>query len=300
MKKRREKFVLILILLIVILVVIGIIVSSNLKSQNVLVNKNSIGYLKLSKGDILVSFRIDDITFAKEQKPILENALILARKYNVTFDLGVIAKPFSESADPETFKIYQDNQDVFEIVAHGYTHALDPLFADESYDAHGEFKIISDFLINKSIPINIQEQHIQKMKEIFEKNNLIMATKIFIVPYHSGDDNTIKLAEEYGYRLIVQVLSDPKNYSEKKYKQIIASEDIIDVAQDNFFDETDQVTYNIELDKAILAGQKRIMVALHPINFETSKNTDDLIERMIAVNYDDPWIKYGMISNRFQ
>ena len=299
-KKRRIEFIVFLILSIIFFVIICVLISSNLKSQNVLVNKNSKGYVPLSKNDILISFRIDDITFSKQQKPMLETALSLARKYNITFDFGVIAKPFSESADPETFKIYQDNQDVFEIVAHGYTHALDTIFADESYGAHGEFKIISDFLTNKSIPINIQEQHIKKMKEIFEKNNLTMATKIFIVPYHSGDDNTIKLAEEYGYRLIVQVLSDPKNYSEKKYKQIIASEDIIDVAQDNQFDETDQITYDIELDKAILAGQKRIMIALHPINFEIAKNSGELIGEIVADNKGNPWIKFGMISNRFQ
>ncbi len=57
--------------------------------------------LELSDDDILVSFRIDDITFETKQKPVLENALYLARKYNVTFDLAVIAKTFDEKADPE-------------------------------------------------------------------------------------------------------------------------------------------------------------------------------------------------------
>ena len=176
-KKRRIEFIVFLILSIIFFVIICVLISSNLKSQNVLVNKNSKGYVPLSKNDILISFRIDDITFSKQQKPMLETALSLARKYNITFDFGVIAKPFSESADPETFKIYQDNQDVFEIVAHGYTHALDTIFADESYGAHGEFKIISDFLTNKSIPINIQEQHIKKMKEIFNPSNVFFNIK---------------------------------------------------------------------------------------------------------------------------
>ena len=74
--------------------------------------------LELSDDDILVSFRIDDITFETKQKEVLENALYLARKYGVTFDLAVIADRFDRKMDKDVFKIYGDNQDVFEVVAH--------------------------------------------------------------------------------------------------------------------------------------------------------------------------------------
>jgi len=296
-RKRKDRFIFFSILLIIVLIVGSILIISKINSGRALINQNSDGYVHLSKSDILVSFKIDDITFAKEQKPVLENALVLARKYNITFDLGVIAKPFSENKDSETFKIYQDNQDVFEIVAHGYTHALDSMFADE-YGAYGEFYVVSYFSSNKSVPINIQEKHIQKMKEIFEKNNLTLATKIFIVPYHSGDDNTIKLAEKYGYRLIVQQLSIPKNYSEKNYKNIIASENFIDIHQDNLFDETDWVKYNIYLNRAINVDQTRIEISMHPINFQILENADNFFKGL--VRQDNPWIKFGMITNRFQ
>lgn len=125
----------------------------------------------------------------------LQNALILARKYNITFDLGVIAQPFKDYADPDTFKIYQNNQDVFEIVAHGLTHGLDPAIENVSYNAYGEFNVVSP-IKNETVPAVIQEDHIKKMKQIFQEDNLTTATEIFTVPYHAGNYNTINLSKK--------------------------------------------------------------------------------------------------------
>ncbi len=241
--------------------------------------------VNLSDDDILVSFRYDDITFKTKQKQVLENALYLARKYNITFDLAVIAKPFDEKADPEVFKIYQDNQDVFEVVAHGWTH-VNPL----NKSGQGEFYDLSG---NKSIPYSIQEEHIKEMKKIFEKNNLKWGEKIFILPWSSGDQNTIKIAKDQGYRIMTQLFVPGGNYEYLDETLIVSKEFLPINIRENLSDK------DLENYKKILTEltktQKRIEVILHPLNFDKTTNSEEAIKRI--VNFKDPRLKFGMISD---
>ena len=273
-----------LILLIIISIITGIFFYVNNSETHISPN---------SKDYVLVSFKIDDINFARNQKQELENALILARKYNITFDLGVIAQSFKDYADPETFKIYQDNQDVFEVVAHGLTHNLDSEISN--YGGYGEFGIVADW--NFSVPAEIQEEHIKKMKEIFDEKNLTMADKIFVVPYHTGDENTIKLAGKYGYKLIVQQLTIPKSYSEQNYGEITATQNFIDIPMKQLLSAEDLKNYSTELNKAINLNQSKIEISFHPINFDVLITTDYFFKQLL--NQSSSKIKFGMISERF-
>jgi len=143
-----------------------------------------------------ISYRIDDITFGKDQKQVLENALEIAEKYNISFDLGVIAKPFDENADSETFSIYENHKDRFDIIAHGLTHK-NPLNNSNSPDC--EFY---DDINDIHVSYEIQEAHFVEMKEIFERRNMTKALEIFVAPRYAYDRNTMIIAKEYGYRMI--------------------------------------------------------------------------------------------------
>lgn len=240
--------------------------------------------LELADGDILVSFRIDDITFETKQKSVLENALYLARKYNITFDLAVIAKPFDEKADPEVFKIYEDNQDVFEVVAHGWDHTR--YLGNNSY---GEFS---------KAPPDYQENHIKKMKAVFEKHDITTATQIFLLPWSAGDENTIKLAEEQGYIFMTQTRI-PNN----DYKYVFKKIRVLNVFVSGIPMEETMSNETIEKAKEdflenIKNGRTEIHVLTHPINYEDAWGMEELI-RGIQNNSDSfkPKIKFGMIGD---
>lgn len=249
--------------------------------------------LKLGPDDVLVSFRLDDITFETKQKLVLENALSFARKYNITFDLAVIAKTFDEKADPEVFKIYEDNQDVFEIVAHGLTHKN---ILNSS--GQGEFY---DITLSTPVTAEVQEEHIKEMKDIFEKHNLTMATKIFIVPWNTGDNNTLYLAERYGYKLIIQAFIPKNNLSSYDYDngRIIVSKSWIDIAMNETLTNEDILKYVNSLDTMTNKNQTDIQIELHPINFNQIQNSDDLLNELVNNNQYKSKIKFGMISDRF-
>ncbi len=246
--------------------------------------------------NVRVSFIINDITFKKEDRLALNNALILAKKYNITFELGVIAQQFNENSNPETFKIYEDNKDAFEIIAHGLTHGSDVIFTDEFNESgsYGEFYIPS---INRHIPADVQEEHIKKMKGIFEKNNLTTATKIFAVPYYEGDENTIKLAEKNGYKLIIQRLSSVQNYTEQHYGQIIALESYVYIPPYNIFSSSDLIIYNNKMMDIMAAGKKNVYISFHQINLEVLENADKFFKNLIEKNPD---VKFAAISSRFE
>lgn len=297
MKKKEMRFILILILLVTLSAIVSLVfLSVFFSSLNI---KNPMfpeGYIHLSKNDILVSFQIDDINFASGQELTLDNALFLARKYNITFDLGVIARQFEQQKNDDIFRTYQDNQNVFEVVAHGLTHAPDPsIYSMYEYGAYGEFDIVP--AQNESVPANVQQEKIKEMRDIFLKNDLIMATKIFSVPYHKGDENTINISEAYGYKLIFEQLSGSKNYSTRNYGKIIASEDYIEIPQASAFSDKDVINYNQELNKAINLGQNRIVISMHPVNFDSLDDIDNFMGEIINEKNYNPRIKFGMVSN---
>lgn len=245
--------------------------------------------INLSKSDILISFRIDDITFSKYQKQVLENALILARKYNVTFDLAVIAKPFDEKVDQDTYQIYLDNQDIFEVVAHGLTHA--PIYNKSS----GEFY---DYVNKKPIPSKIQEEHIKEMMDIFIKYKLTnFGTKIFALPWSYGDQTTIELAKKYGYRLMTQKYI-PGTGTEYNDGYIIVSRNWISVDANQTIKPNDIQKYKNGIYKIIKNNQTRIQIISHPINFYKIENSENLIDQIVNEYVNNSKIRFGMISDR--
>lgn len=245
--------------------------------------------INLSKDDILISFRIDDITFVRGQKPVLENALLLARKYNITFDLAVIAKNFDERADPDTYQIFLDNQDVFEIVSHGLTH-VNPI----NKSSTGEFY---DEPNNKHIPPEIQEDHIRKMRDIFVAHNLTnYGAKIFLLPWSSGDQTTIDLAEKYGYKLITQRFIPVKG-SEYNNGYIIVSKNYVSIDMNQTVKSSDILKYKTDIHRILKNNQTRIQIIFHSINFYKMENSDDLINQIIDEYSHKYQIKFGMISD---
>ncbi len=265
--------------------------SSEKGIQNQTIHAYNSSLQTLNESDVLVSFRLDDITFAKSQKPVLQNALYLAHKYNITFDLAVIAQPFDKNKDNATFKIYQDNQDVFEVVAHGLTHA-NPINSSHK----GEFFDTTD---NKPIHPEIQENHIRKMKEIFEKHNLTIATKIFAVSWNAGDNDTIKLAEEYGYKLITQTFV-PNKLAEQKYGMIIVSKEMVGISANQTLSDKDIQKALSDIKSLIKENQTKIQIITHPVNYlNDTLSIDKAISEIVNNSADKSRIKFSFISDRF-
>lgn len=274
----------------------------NINETNLLINNTKETRLppkhipiNLSEDDILVSFRVDDMTFEAYQKPVLEKLLYLARKYNITFDLAVIAKTFDEKADPDTFKIYLDNQDVFEVVAHGYTHT-NPInessHGGEFYDS-----------INKQItPVAIQENHIISMINIFKEHNLTMGTKILLTPVHAGDKDTVKLAEKYGYKLITQ-LNTPNNQLEYIEGNIVVSRVMIDSSYDREINDKDIIKIKNDFLNYLKNNKARIQIIIHITDFTILSKfnaPEKIIDELKKLSQDNNKIKFGMISERIQ
>lgn len=292
-------FVLIIsIFLIVILISLLLLIKINADSKKIPPPMEfSISNIScILDNNTIISFEIDDVTFDTDDKIPLENALYLAQKYNITFDLGVIALPFDENSDNDTFNIYQYNQNFLEVIAHGFTHALDQSIIDQiNSSVYGEFYI---FPINQSVPFDIQNYHIKRMITIFEQHNLTMATRIFTIPYHTGDFNTTLLAEKYGYSLILQKITSPQTFSEIKFGNITDTQNYIDIPPGNSFTNQDVIDYALQINKAIKLGQNRIDVSFHPPNFENLSNIDNFISQILSQENNSK-TEYKMLSDRF-
>lgn len=295
-KKYLLAFFVFLALILIILI---------LNINNASVNSSAIGEKQITavqennicNKSVRIYFNIDDITFTSDQKPFLENMVTIAKKYNLSFGLGVIADRFDKYKDNNTFQVYLDNKDVFEIYAHGFIHREDERIANTiPYGSYGEFDVAPD--PNYDVPAYIQEDHIASMVSIFEKYNLTFGTEMFVVPYHKGDWDTIVLAEKYGYRIIVMQLSNPKNFSEQKYGNIIATEDYIDIPQINQSTTDDFKGKNIELNQAIKLGQRDIYISMHPVNFQNLTNADSFFNAVVSLKDTNSAIVFSRQSDR--
>ena len=220
----------------------------------------------LEKGDVLVSFRMDDVDFSLQQKNAIRKALYLAKKYNITFDLEIIAKAFDKNMDPSVFKIYQDNKDVFEIVAHGYDHLN--YIGDTT---NGEFGGAS---------IDYQEDHFQKMLAVFNKYHLDMATKIFFTPWHSGDQNTINLAKKYRYQFLTQWYTPNNKYS---------------LQDGNIFVSYSISDFNLNSFKKF-SGQSQVEVITHPPDYWKNFYELDKFCQTLTENYHQDKLKFDFVS----
>jgi hypothetical protein len=227
---------------------------------------------KQKDDNIIISFRIDDFDFGKEDLQILINALYIAKKYHIKFDLAVIAKDFDENVDPEVFKLYQNNQDVFEIVAHGYDH--------KKYLGYEENREFEDS------PYIYQEEHMQKMKAVFEKYKLFTATKILITPFNAGDNNTIDIARKNGYIFLSQWDIPINNAYEYIKDNLIVSNAMISHP-------------DFSINKFISKGQRRIQAVFHKPNFDMNDRYfyDTEKEINVMLRYQSVYnVKYEFIS----
>lgn len=305
MKMSDENSFIVLILVFLIVISISSYLLINFYAD---VQKNPVtkileeeNYCALHAKDTVLSFEIDDITFSGFQKPALENALFLAEKYDITFDLGVIAKTFNETMDTNNVNIYQDNKNYFEVIAHGFTHGLDQSIIDEypKNDVYGEFYVFS---VNSSVPSDIQEYHIKSMKQVFEEYNLTTAIQIFTVPYHTGDFNTTLLAAKYGYKLIIQKITTPQAFSEVKFGNITDTQNYIDIPLEFNRITQDEITnYTSQLNRAIKAGQRRIDISLHPLNFNNLGDIDSFFNQTLtSIRENNPNVRFDFLSDRFK
>lgn len=262
----------------------GVVDSGNVKTQKTYIP------LQIGHNDTLISCIIDGIHFAKWQKQIIENALQVAKKNNITFDFAVVAEQFQKSKDKNVFKIYEDNQEIFGIIANGwnYKNPNDDKRTGEFYD------------ITMKIPVSYdkQEEKIKNIKDVFEKNNLAGATKIFLVPWYAGDENTIKIAEKYGYKLIIQENID-KNNLIVNYNIIKASKCYVNVpGRVNINDrDIDYMKKRIQgfMDKNI----KRIYIVFHPVNFNSPEAvfiTERLINE-ISFKFKSATVVFGKVED---
>lgn len=235
---------------------------------------------------ILISFRIDDITFSKADKSVLDSALAIARKYDITFDLAVIAEKFDSCRNEEVFKVYSDNRDVFEIVAHGLTHL------NSSDGSHkGEF---FDLTTSKKISRVVQDEKIKKMRSIFKSYGIIEATEIFVVPHIAGDENTIALSKKYGYSLLVQSYV-PFNIIEYLSGRLIVSRSTVSMPSGDFQD--DEIIQKFLQIKKLLRF-RNIQIAFHPLNFSNTEEIEAILEKIIALRTENPDIYFDFISKR--
>lgn len=227
----------------------------------------------MSNNKLIISFRIDDITFNSNQKQVIENAIYLARKYNITFDLAVIASRFENNADPEVIQLYENNKDILEIGAHGYNHQN-----PNNRFGKGEFFNLDS---NTSVQYNVQEDHISKMKTVFAQNNIDTGTKIFFVPWHAGDNNTIDIAEQYGYEIMTQrhlPSSSPFYY----YKNIIVTPILIGVKMNETLTESDISDYMDSIHNVKKRKLHYLEIVFHPVNFYDINSTEKFVRGVVT------------------
>jgi len=242
-----------------------------------------------TKRKTLVSFRIDDVTFCKEEKEILNNALKLAREFKITFDLAVVAEKFKNYSDPEVFNIYLRNKDIFEIISHGLTHK-NPI----NPEIKGEF---NGYLKKMPIPKGIQEEHIKKMRNIFYRKKIYSALKILALPWHAGDKNTIKISSKYKFKLITLIPFKSKKYEIKKGKIIVSKCLVQGIPLKEKLTKSEIKRATNQFKNLISKNQRFIQIYLHLPNFYKKNNTKELINEILKNS--NKQINFGFISSRF-
>jgi len=231
---------------------------------------------KVTQKDVLVSFVINDVTFKKSQRFMLEDAASLAHKYNITFDLAVIAKQFDSVKDNETYQVYLDNKDVFEIVAHGWDQS-NPI---NKNTLKGEFATIGSSV--QSIPLATQQSLFNNMTSIFKKYDLPLAQKIFVVPGYAGDNTTLTLAQKEGYKMVV--MNYPAKTLEYKSDSLIVTKAFPSSALNEWDGKNSVSGYPKELIGLISGGQKFVELPLYPWNFDYIASLDKSIGDIVAAS----------------
>jgi len=231
---------------------------------------------KVTQKDVLVSFVINDVAFKKSQRLMLEDAASLAHKYNITFDLAVIARQFDSVKDNETYQVYLDNKDVFEIVAHGWDHAS----SINRNTLKGEFATIGSSV--QSIPSATQQSLFVNMTSVFKKYDLPLAQKILVVPGYAGDNTTITLAQKEGYKMVV--MNYPAKTLEYKSDSLIVTKSFPASASDEWSGKNSLGSYPKEMIGLISGGQKFVELPLYPWNFDYLSSLDKSISDIVTAS----------------
>lgn len=247
--------------------------------------------------DIVISVRFDDISFGINQKPILEKALELARKHRIKIDLGVIARRFQNDGVQDTYQLFENNQDVFEIVAHGYTHRHpDDVPPPAPITMRGEFYDITN---RRPMTYEFQADHILQMKNIFQARDLEAATKIFLVPWSAGDLNTIQIAKDYGYKVLSQSFTPTKSNEYNADGMLISKVMVGGIFKQQLTDE-DIENFKQNIYRLIEQGETRIQLLTHDINYIETEYLDKLLDEVVNDNLYRERIKYDFLSNAYK
>lgn len=310
---KKKKIIWVVSIVVVLILVLGIVYyfggfdsltgkdSSNNKSKtavksNSSVNpaKEAVADLKLNSSMTLASFVITDISFKRDQLQMLQDAVKIAKKYKITFDLALVPKPFDTSKDNETYKFYLDHRDVFEVVSHGYNHA-NPI---NSTSMKGEFSIIGSTV--KSVPLAVQQGLFGNASAIFKKYGMASAEKILILPGYAGDNNTLSIANKAGYKLVV--MNFPSNVSEYRYGNLIVSKSMPISALNEWDRKNSLSSYGSEL--VGFAGKKQgfVLLPLYSSNFVDLPALESSIAdiKNKSESYTGREIVFGFISEKYK
>jgi hypothetical protein len=201
-----------------------------------------------------VTLRIDDISFSKKDEMIFNKSLELAKMYNARFDLAVRAKPFKLNHSDEVLSLYKNNKNIFEVVAHGYTHK-----SCINETSVLEFDDCSPW---------VQRDHIKKMKDVFIKYNMTEAQYIFASPGHSGNIFTAWLLKIYGYTFATM----RQSYNVKGLR--VSDSMCYALYQENFTEGNIEYMVHWNCD----------MIILHNINFKYDA-VEKLLHRLNETNH---------------
>jgi len=282
----------------------GSVCSSNQSCSSGFVNASDssrccLGSCEEEGRDLLVTFRVDDPYFSTAERPMMENLIYLAKKYGIKFNIMVVANQFDKLRDPQVFKIYEENKDIFEISAHAYKHSevVEPYYKFYSNENlclvyNGDHNELGD--PGNSIPRNVQEFRIKAMRDIFLKYNLSTAIETWVTPFGNGDINTVDLANKYGYKFIqlafpLGVLGDKETCD---YKGTIVTGHTWGLSN------LDSKNLDSRIASRISTGERVISFIYHPWDFNSQnlKTVENEIELLKNSSYQHK-IKFGFFSD---
>lgn len=220
-----------------------------------------------------VIYRIDDITLCKNDLPLVAKAIIVAEKYDIRFDLAVMAQPLNEckGGDADVRQLISANSERVRIVAHGYTH-LNPVCGAGYY---GEFYDPGCTVSNET-----QAQKFNAMRNVFTLYDLPDATKILYLPGSRYDANTITLANQYGYEILTGYPSPTPRVLNQLFGSTWVDSGMIAVSQttNTPYRELRQEASDLSYLKSL--PWQRIYVVLHPQNVQNQKNLEQIVRML--------------------
>lgn len=288
----KKKVAIVLGVILILLIVIGLAYYFYGMNSPVVDQTQKVVSTNLSLEKSLVSFVITDVNFKRNQMQMLKDAASLGHKYGVTFDLAVIAKQFNEGKDNETFKVYLDNQDVFEIVSHGWNHVN---LLNSSYK--GEFSIIGS---NMGISYAAQSEALSNSSLVFDKYGFDSAKEVLFLPGYSGDDSTLDLVRAAGYRMVVFNYSSNASL-EYNYGNLIVSKSLPVSALNEWDKKNDFGKFSRDMISLVDKKQEFVILPIYPGNFDSIDKLDKSIFDVVNAsnNYSKRKIVFGKITERF-